>query len=105
MRKYNIGDYIRIKTIDELLETYQDMKLIRKVILSRGTFNSTTSVSFIPSMYQLCGKSVRVHSVYKIGEDVRVNECGRYYRISPEWISQAKEMDFNIDKEKVLLLI
>lgn len=109
MSKYNVGDYIRIKTIDELLETYQDMESKCEAIQKQTSFRSRSGLLFIESMFSLCGKVYKSIDNDYSNEDIRIRVDDKrkfnYYRISPEWISQAKEMDFNIDKEKILSII
>lgn len=109
MSKYNVGDYIRIKTIDELLETYQNDMKKYKSIQEQTSFRSRSGLLFIESMFSLCGKVYKSIDNDYSNEDIRIRVDDKrkfnYYRISPEWISQAKEMDFNIDKEKILSII
>lgn len=110
MSKYNIGDYIQIKTIDELLKTYQDMESKCEAIRKQTSFRSRSGLLFIESMFSLCGKVYKCIDNDYFNEDIRIRvddkrKFGHYYRISPEWISEAKDIEFSIDKEKVLLLI
>lgn len=107
MSKYSAGDYIQIKTIDELLETYQDMESKCEAIRKLTSFRSSSGLLFTESMFSLCGKVYKSIDNDYFTKNIRIyiDDERKYYLISPEWISQAKEMDFNIDKEKVLLLI
>lgn len=60
-------------------------------------------------MFSFCGKAYEVVDEDYYNEDTMICVYNKRkigcYRISPEWISQAKEMDFNIDKEKILSII
>ena len=110
MSKYNVGDYIRIKTIDELLETYRNNVEEYKSIQKQTSFYSSSGLLFTELMFSFCGKVYKViDNDYHNSEDARIRVNDRkklgYYRISPEWISQEIRMDFDIDKEKVLLMI
>ena len=108
MSKYNVGDYIRIKTIDELLETYQNDMKKYKSIQEQTDFRSSSRVLFTEDMFSFCGKAYEVvdndYPTGDIGIHVGDGEKVGYYCISPEWISD-KDVEFRIDKEKVLLLI
>lgn len=110
MSKYNVGDYIRIKTIDELLKTYQNNIEKYKSIQKQTSFYSSSGLLFTESMLSFCGKAYKViDKDYYDSEDVRIRANDRgiigYYCISPEWISQEIRMDFDIDKEKILSMI
>lgn len=109
MSKYNVGDYIRIKTIDELLETYRNNIEKYKSIQEQTSFRSSSRILFTESMFSFCGKAYKV-----IGDDyfngnvrIRVDDGKKpgNYLISPEWISREIGLDFDIDKEKILLMI
>lgn len=105
MSKYSAGDYIRIKTIDELLETYHKQPKIAKAINDHTEFVSKGQI-FTRGMYSYCGKSFEVERVVVGGLVVRVpdNRYIRHIHLNHEWISN-KDVEFSIDKEKVLLLI
>lgn len=109
MSKYSAGDYIQIKTIDELLETYQNNMEKYESIQKQTSFHSSSGLLFTENMFSFCGKAYEVVDKDYYNEDTRIRVYNKrkigYYRISPEWISQAKEMDFNIDKEKILSII
>lgn len=109
MSKYNTGDYIQIKIIDELLKTYQGMESECEAIRKQTSFRSRSGLLFIESMFSLCGKVYKCIDNDYFNGDTRIcvgdKRKFHYYRISPEWIKQAKEMDFNIDKEKILSII
>ena len=62
MSKYNVGDYIRIKTIDELLETYQNNMKKYKSVQERTCFRSSSRVLFTEDMFSFCGKTYKVTS-------------------------------------------
>lgn len=109
MSKYNVGDYIRIKTIDELLETYRNNIEKYKSIQEQTSFRSSSKVLFTKDMFSFCGKIYKVtdngYSTGDIGIYVGDGKKPGYYCISPEWISRETRMDFDIDKEKILLMI
>lgn len=109
MSKYNVGDYIRIKTIDELLETYRNNIEKYKSIQEQTSFRSSSRILFTESMFSLCGKVYKVidndYPSGDIGIHVSDGKNPGYYCISPEWISREIRMDFDIDKEKILLMI
>lgn len=60
MSKYNVGDYIRIKTIDELLETYRNDIEKYKSIQEQISFRSSSRLLFTKSMFSFCGKTYKV---------------------------------------------
>lgn len=105
MDKIKKGDWVKIKTVGELLETYHKQPEIAKAINDRTDFISKGRL-FTRGMYSCCGKSFEVERVVVGGLVVRVpdNRCIRYIRLNHEWISD-KDIEFSIDKEKVLLLI
>lgn len=106
MSKYNVGDYIRIKTIDELLETYQNDMKKYKSIRKQTSFRSSLGLLFTESMFSLCGKVYKSTDNDYFNENIMIyiDDERKYYLISSEWISD-KDVEFSIDKEKVLLLI
>lgn len=105
MDKIKKGDWVKIKTVGELLETYHKQPEIAKAINDRTDFISKGRL-FTRGMYSCCGKSFEVERVVVGGLVVRVpdNRYIRYIRLNHEWISD-KDIEFSIDKEKVLLLI
>lgn len=105
MDKIKKGDWVEIKSVDELLETYHKQPEIAKAINDRTDFISKGQI-FTRGMYSCCGKSFEVERVVVGGLVVRVPGNGyiRHIHLNHEWISD-KDVEFSIDKEKVLLLI
>lgn len=100
---YRVGDWVRFKTVDELIGTYRDKRII-KAIHHRDFFENF-GITFIPRMYHLCGTPVKIEEIYEYGS-MLVNGFGHKYRAIPEWLVADKEnADFNIDEKEILLLI
>lgn len=106
MSKYSAGDYIQIKAIDELLETYQGKGSKCEAIRKRTYFRSSSGLLFTESMFSLCGKAYKStdNDYFNGNIMIYIDDERKYYLISSEWISD-KDVEFSIDKEKVLLLI
>lgn len=80
-----------------------------EAIRKQTSFRSRSGLLFIESMFSLCGKVYKCIDNDYFNGDTRISVDDKrkfhYYRISPEWISEAKGMDFSIDEEKILSII
>lgn len=105
MNKIKKGDWVKVKTVDELLETYYEQPEIAKAISNSDYFISNGQI-FRHRMYSYCGKSVKVERITVGGLVVRVSGDGyiRHIHLRHEWISD-KDIEFSIDKEIVLSMI
>lgn len=103
MDKFKIGDTVRLKTVDELIKTYRDKRIIEAI--HRRYFFENFGITFVPGMYRLCGTPVKIEEIYEYGS-MLVNGCGHKYRVIPEWLVTDKEnADFNINEKEILSLI
>lgn len=99
---YKVGDWVRFKTVDELIGTYRDKRII-KAIHHRDFFENF-GITFIPRMYHLCGAPVKIEEIF--GHSMLVNSLGHKYHVIPEWLVADKEnADFNINEKEILSLI
>lgn len=105
MDKIKKGDWVKIKSVGELLKTYYKQPEIAKAINDRTEFVSKGQV-FTRGMYSCCGRPVEVERVTIGGLVVRApgDVYIRHIYLNHEWISD-KDVEFSIDKEKILLLI
>ena len=100
---YRVGDWVRFKTVDELIGTYRDKRII-KAIHHRDFFENF-GITFIPRMYHLCGTPVKIEEIYEYGS-MLVNSFGHKYCAIPEWlVTDEENADFNINEKEILLLI
>lgn len=99
---YRVGDWVRLKTVDELIGTYRDKRIIEAI--HHRSFFEDFGITFVPSMYRLCGTPVKIVRIY--GESILVNSFGYKYRVIPEWlVAEGENANFSIDKKEVLSLI
>lgn len=99
---YRVGDWVRLKTVDELIGTYRDKRIIEAI--HNRSFFENFGITFVPGMYCLCGTPVKIVRIYKIS--MLVNGSGYIWRVIPEWlIAEEENTDFSIDKKEVLSLI
>lgn len=105
MDKIKKGDWVEIKSVRSLIAL-----AIFGCLWYVSSNSSTDFISkgqiFTRGMYSCCGKSFEVERVVVGGLVVRVPGNGyiRHIHLNHEWISD-KDVEFSIDKEKVLLLI
>ena len=100
---YRVGDWVRFKTVDELIETYCD-KRINEAIHHRNFFEDS-GITFVPGMYRFCGTKMKIEGIYR-DKSMLVNGYGHKYRVVPEWLVADKEnTDFNINEKEILSLI
>lgn len=100
---YRVGDWVRFKTIDELIDTYCD-KTIIEAILHRRYFRSF-GLTFVSGMYRFCGRTVKIEGIYG-DKSILVNGSGYKYRVIPEWlVADGENTDFNINEKEILSLI
>ena len=99
---YRVGDWVRFKTVDELIGTYRDKRIIEAI--HHRNFFGNFRITFVPGMYRLCGAPVKIEEIYE--HSMLVNGFGHKYHVIPEWLVADKEnADFNIDEKEILSLI
>lgn len=100
---YRVGDWVRLKTVDELIKTYRDKRIIEAI--HHRNFFENFGITFIPRMYHLCGAPVKIEEIYE-NKSMLVNNLGHKYCVIPEWLVADKEnTDFNINEKEILSLI
>lgn len=100
---FRAGDWVRLKTVDELIGTYRDKRII-EAIHHRNHF-SNLGINFITEMYRLCGTPVKIVKIYG-DNSMLINGSGYGYYVIPEWlVTEGENADFSIDKKEVLSLI
>lgn len=100
---YRVGDWVRFKTVDELVGTYRDKRIIEAI--HRRYFFENLGITFVPGMYRLCGTPVKIEEIYEHGS-MLVNGFGHKYRAIPEWlVTDEENADFNINEKEILSLI
>lgn len=98
---FRAGDWVRFKTIDELIGTYRDKRTI-EAIHRRSPFEDF-GITFVPGMYRFCGTPVKIVGTYG-DKSMLVNGSGYRYRVIPEWlVAEGENADFSINKKEDLL--
>lgn len=99
---YRIGDWVRFKTVDELIGTYRDKRIIEAI--HRRNFFENFGITFVPGMYRLCGTPVKIEEIHEYS--MLVNGFGHKYRVIPEWlVADEENANFNINEKEILSLI